>query len=250
MRTINCSMILLCCASGFCAEPDTAALIRNLDSEEFSVREKASKDLLALGSKVLPHLQMALTKADSAEVIQRLNSVIKVIEDETIGGAIVGGYQLVLKKATDIGHHELLAFDLLLYNRSEMEKPELNPLNFSYQLTGEAEEFDEPVAGTVFANVIIKKISGEGAILRAQDELKSRDSHRLNLASGERLVTRLSVPLHDSIEVELDYSTNVEMPLTFKPGECEVQIVYTRYPKTENVSQIKSNVLRFTVEEK
>jgi hypothetical protein len=47
-------------------------LIRDLDSDEFTVREKASKELEHLGSDALPALRQVLKEGPSAETRHRV----------------------------------------------------------------------------------------------------------------------------------------------------------------------------------
>ena len=55
--------------------------IRDLDDASFAIRQKAQKDLIAMGELVRPHLEKALTAADaSSETKRRLGDIIKRLE--------------------------------------------------------------------------------------------------------------------------------------------------------------------------
>jgi len=59
-------------------------LIRDLDSDDFDTREKASTDLDALGVAALPALRRALDKTESAETRDRLTKLLQKHKDATI----------------------------------------------------------------------------------------------------------------------------------------------------------------------
>lgn len=62
------------------APPDAAALARalaNLDAPAFADRQKASKDLRALGELAVPELTRVLESTDSAEVRERIETLLK-----------------------------------------------------------------------------------------------------------------------------------------------------------------------------
>jgi hypothetical protein len=56
--------------------PDWRAWVKDLDSEQFAVREKASRALEALGEKAYPLLQKALPDAPSLEVRLRIEKLL------------------------------------------------------------------------------------------------------------------------------------------------------------------------------
>src|SRR5262249_50928622 len=56
-------------------------LIADLDSEEFKVREAASRDLQSLGAEALEGVLEALRKRPSAEAEKRLKEVLKSIQE-------------------------------------------------------------------------------------------------------------------------------------------------------------------------
>jgi hypothetical protein len=57
-----------------------ALLVADLDSDQFSVRERASAELERLGESAKPALRRALTGAVSAEVRRRLKIVLDRLE--------------------------------------------------------------------------------------------------------------------------------------------------------------------------
>jgi hypothetical protein len=62
-------------------ERQIAQLIRDLDSDEFQVREKATTDLEKLGLAAVPALQQALQDTKSAEVRMRLSRLLEKSKD-------------------------------------------------------------------------------------------------------------------------------------------------------------------------
>jgi hypothetical protein len=61
--------------------PSIAALIADLDSDDFQTREKASATLARLGKKAEAALTQAIEKADSAEVRARARRLLEKIQD-------------------------------------------------------------------------------------------------------------------------------------------------------------------------
>lgn len=75
-------MSLCCCSLVVTAEPAadvTAAWIKDLSSDEFKVREKASRELWKLGDSVLPALREAVL-SDDPEVVTRARDALEKIE--------------------------------------------------------------------------------------------------------------------------------------------------------------------------
>ena len=50
--------------------------IRDLDSDQFAVREKATQGLLQMGSRSVPALEQARRTSNSAEMIERVNKIL------------------------------------------------------------------------------------------------------------------------------------------------------------------------------
>lgn len=64
--------------------PVVAGHVRNLGADDYRVREKAGRDLEALGDKALPHLRKALGEATSPEVARRLSVLVRKIDYERL----------------------------------------------------------------------------------------------------------------------------------------------------------------------
>jgi WD40 repeat protein len=63
-----------------------ADLIADLDADEFDVREKATKELQAIGTRAVPALKKALAGSPSAEVRQRAETLLKKLDGpEAVG---------------------------------------------------------------------------------------------------------------------------------------------------------------------
>jgi hypothetical protein len=73
-----------------------ARLIADLDSDEFDTREKATKELEAIGNRVVPALKKALEGSPSAEVRQRVEGLLKKLDGP---GSV--GQQLRLSRALE-----------------------------------------------------------------------------------------------------------------------------------------------------
>ncbi len=61
-------------------DPKTKKLLDELGSENWRVREQASRQLAALGEQALPHLRKALLESDDPEVRQRLSVLVRQME--------------------------------------------------------------------------------------------------------------------------------------------------------------------------
>ncbi len=62
------------------ADPAVAGLVRDLGAADYKAREKAGRDLEALGDKALPHLRKALADTTSPEVARRLSVLVRKME--------------------------------------------------------------------------------------------------------------------------------------------------------------------------
>lgn len=65
-------------------DPAVVALVRNLGADDYKAREKAGRDLEALGDKALPHLRKALAEATSPEVARRLSVLVRRMDYERL----------------------------------------------------------------------------------------------------------------------------------------------------------------------
>lgn len=65
-------------------DPAVAAHIRNLGADDYRVREKAGRDLEAVGDKALPHLKKALAEPTTPEVARRLTVLVRKIDYERL----------------------------------------------------------------------------------------------------------------------------------------------------------------------
>jgi hypothetical protein len=65
-------------------DPAVAQLIKDLGDDDYRTREKAGRELVALGEKVLPQLRAALAETDSPEVQRRLSVMIRKMDTERL----------------------------------------------------------------------------------------------------------------------------------------------------------------------
>lgn len=65
-------------------DPALKQMIDDLGSEDWRTREKAGRDLAALGEKVLPHMRKALLTTDNPEVQQRLSVLVRKMDRERL----------------------------------------------------------------------------------------------------------------------------------------------------------------------
>lgn len=65
-------------------DPAVAALVKTLDGPDYRAREKAGRDLEALGDKALPHLRRALAETGSPEVSRRLSVLVRRMEHDRL----------------------------------------------------------------------------------------------------------------------------------------------------------------------
>ncbi|MFO0796411.1 MAG: hypothetical protein U0804_02980 [Gemmataceae bacterium] len=66
------------------ADPAVTSHIRNLGADDYKLREKAGRDLEALGEKALPQLKKALADTTSPEVSRRLSVLVRKIDHERL----------------------------------------------------------------------------------------------------------------------------------------------------------------------
>ena len=66
------------------ADPAVAQLIADLGSEDYRTREKAGRDLAALGEKALPAMRGALLSTDSPEVQRRLSVLVRKMDNDRL----------------------------------------------------------------------------------------------------------------------------------------------------------------------
>jgi hypothetical protein len=77
-----------------------ASLLGDLDSEQFAVRDKASRELEKLGDLAEPKLRKALDKSPSPETRRRLESLLTKLE-----GSVPSGEQLRALRAGAVLEH-------------------------------------------------------------------------------------------------------------------------------------------------
>jgi hypothetical protein len=65
-------------------DPAVTAHVRNLGADDYRAREKAGRDLEALGDKALPHLKKALADTTNPEVARRLSVLVRKIDYERL----------------------------------------------------------------------------------------------------------------------------------------------------------------------
>lgn len=65
-------------------DPKVAQLLADLGSEDYRAREKAGRDLAALGERALPAMKAALLASDSPEVQRRLSVLVRKMEVERL----------------------------------------------------------------------------------------------------------------------------------------------------------------------
>jgi HEAT repeat protein len=85
-------LLAAACGARAAPPPDpahVAALVRDLDSDDFAVREKADKELRQMGSAAKPLLREALKQADSLEVRLRLERILRVVTPEERIAALI-----------------------------------------------------------------------------------------------------------------------------------------------------------------
>ena len=66
------------------ADPQVAQLIADLGSEDYRTREKAGRDLAALGERALPAMRAALLATESPEVQRRLSVLVRAMDRERL----------------------------------------------------------------------------------------------------------------------------------------------------------------------
>jgi hypothetical protein len=85
-----------------------AKLVRTLGDESFEVREKASEDLVALGSLAVPHLERALGDTDP-EIVRRARDCLAVIAKRENSAVVSAAIRKVVWAKLEGGTEALLA---------------------------------------------------------------------------------------------------------------------------------------------
>ena len=79
-------------------DPGVEQLVKDLGSEDYRIREKAGRDLVAKGEKILPNLRAALANTDDPEVHRRLLIMVRKMDyDRLVAPKLV---KLSLKNKT------------------------------------------------------------------------------------------------------------------------------------------------------
>ena len=84
------------------ALPSVAPLVEKLGSPDYREREKAGKDLLALGDLAIPGIREALKIVDDPEVVRRLQVLARTLENRRLGTARKVTFKVVNKPAKEI----------------------------------------------------------------------------------------------------------------------------------------------------
>jgi hypothetical protein len=66
------------------ADPAVEKLVADLGSEDYRAREKAGRDLTALGEKALPGMRAVLLSTDNPEIQRRLSVLVRKMENERL----------------------------------------------------------------------------------------------------------------------------------------------------------------------
>jgi hypothetical protein len=78
------------------ADARIARLIADLDSKRFAVRERATRELMALKAEAIEPLEKALGQASSVEVLRRIRAILETLAIYQPGGDVVDGLKLRL----------------------------------------------------------------------------------------------------------------------------------------------------------
>src|SRR5262245_30412274 len=111
MRTLIVVLVVLgaitaCRRSADAADPKEAAriqeLIGQLDSDAFAERDRAAKELEALGPAALPALRRVLKSSPPLDLQRRVESLVRSIEDLELAAKLraPGRVRLILKEAS------------------------------------------------------------------------------------------------------------------------------------------------------
>jgi hypothetical protein len=87
--------------TGAATEARIKKLLDDLDSPRFAVRERATKEVLAMQERALGPLKRALASPRSAEFAQRARGILRQLAIYEPGGAVVGGLKLRLTADRD-----------------------------------------------------------------------------------------------------------------------------------------------------
>src|SRR4051812_32875039 len=97
---VACGIALVTCGTWLpgqqAATPAVDRLVRDLDSDDFAVRDEAGRTLLGMQERALEPLKKALAKPSSVEFSRRAESLLKQLAIYGPGGDVVAGLKVRL----------------------------------------------------------------------------------------------------------------------------------------------------------
>lgn len=214
------------------------ALIQKLDADDFRARDRAGKEIRAIGVPALEFLKQASASGANAEIREHSCKLTRDIRRETcVGGDVVDGLQAKLRSDRDVFRaNEPITLDLEIIN---VDRPNLAMppgLKWSYAHTyGPARYQVRTLWVPSNAHIELHQVSGT--------KIPKNLSPFACGPFGK--VNNQAVKIGDSAV----YSVPVSMCGDLLPGDYEARIVFFTYLVMEQPKgQLISNMVRFTVE--
>ena len=219
------------------ADQRIAALVRDLDSDRFAVRDRAARELLEIGPGALDHLKRVTERSPSVEVRDRAERLAREIRYRAVtGGPAVAGLRATLRSPKEVYRaNEPIPLTLEVANVSDHAVNAPPARQFSYRLAYGAEnsfvvDFEFPSHGEI--------------IVRQRTGVKPKRNGIVACGvSGRR------VPL--MLEPGKVWLAEVRLPQhgPLSPGEYEVHVgYYLREVLPGAKEDLTSNSVRFKVE--
>jgi hypothetical protein len=268
MRAAGCLLVMLCCFDLCAGEavPAPAAeeqraietLIAQLDSEEFEIRERATRELKSRGDVALAPLKAVCAKTKSAEVLARAKSVIKLIERREVGGAVVNGFQLALfcaRKEYSASKDEMVELELEFRRVKDDAKLKGSKVEVSWS----------PVDADAIEQAALT-VDNDGGSLhpsirkngrRAPEEIELLKALLVDISGlrqGQAVARTITIECsQENRAMEMLDSEEIRAPFQLAPGEYEIAFVW-RWPVEEKKAKpehvdIRSNSVKVTVRE-
>jgi hypothetical protein len=226
-----------------------AALIAELDSDDFPARDKAAKALFWEGQAALEQLKAA-AQAENTEVRFRARELIRKIERFYRGGKTVGGLQLALhcdKTSFVAGDEIMLEAEARNVGSIQREYRPVSVLEYELPETEQVADAN--------ARVTVRQIGGEQK--RSVDTLKLMQPVRkpITLKAGESAFTEIRFDARAGGNANLGKGDGTRVkfasPVHLPPGEYEAQVIYFATRTLKDFKEdLKSNTVRFTIEKK
>ncbi len=218
-----------------------AALIHDLDADEFRARDRATKELRAIGLPALEALKQAEREFIGFDARERCSKLAREIRMEsTNGGKPMAGLQITLRCDRDVFRaDEPIRMQLEICNRSHVCKFH-HAGGWVYSLTYGPER-----------HLLRRHVSDVSRLYASDGRVE------LHQMSGMRMKTK-TIHSHPQVVGVIDrdlkpgeaYHDSIEIGRigALMPGAYEVRFSFDCYLSARRTEKVESNTVRFTIE--